>query len=287
MRAAEMNRVAYITHFVDVGFSPERRSLFNAFVSSLSPTEACSALDLNFEQESPRRQAILRKIARDMQTEFGECHYSLIYNLICGCERLPYNKKRACIYCLSYLYHCLPESTQDQLLRFFLDSRYVAIRRTGYKKLRKSWNSSCETLAEDTFRVHQDQECAQLIIDYFSTEYLKENLAVLQEKVVRSPYLARLYLRVAEVVPSILERLFELDKITFAYVCAKLGRSFEHEQALAIFEQNKYDDRLGLLIWCFGQMGLWPVLETIKGQIDKLLDERFRLRIDRLRGVTS
>jgi len=36
-----------------------------------------------------------------------------------------------------------------------------------------------------------------------------------------------------------------------------------------MFERNKYDEDLGLLIWCFGQMRLWFVLKTVEQGLDE------------------
>lgn len=95
----------------------------------------------------------------------------------------------------------------------------------------------------------------------------------------------KLYLRVAKADPSKLEYLSQVDEITFTYVSVKLGKALEAEAALPMFERNKYDERIGLLIWCFGQMKLWSVLRTIEQDLDE--EEIWRERLRRSRHNLS
>jgi hypothetical protein len=85
-----MNRIQFIEDFGPVEPFGEKRSLFAAFVASLTPAEACSVLDLNFEQELPKRRAVLRKIAQDLQAGVQECHCVLLQALFNEFEGLPY-----------------------------------------------------------------------------------------------------------------------------------------------------------------------------------------------------
>jgi len=62
-------------------------------------------------------------------------------------------------------------------------------------------------------------------------------------------------------------------------------RPLQRREALSIFGRNKLDERVGLLIWSFGQMGLWDVLETITRKANSVLrlkiEEMQRSRADR------
>jgi hypothetical protein len=114
-----------------------------------------------------------------------------------------------------------------------------------------------------------DSDCAGLMVDRFPIEYLTQHFFEILESVEGSWHSTKLDLRVSEMDPSKLEHLAATDEITFAYVSTKLGRSFEFDTALSMFERNKYDERLSLLIWCFGHMKLWSVLKNIVQDLDE------------------
>lgn len=258
-----------------------RGSFFSAFVACLSSGEKCLVLDLKFEQGFPMRRAILRYIGRDIEKKgFEKCHHKLVHDLVGALATLPYNRKQGCGHCLSFLYDYAPRDIQQYLLEVFLESKYVILRRRAYKKLNVNWDVSYENAVKEVWDAHHDADCAELIIDRFDTEYLSEHFFELQEQVKDSWPSTKLYLRVAKTDPSKLEYLSQVDEITFAYVSAKFGKAFEIEDALSMFERNKYDDRIGLLIWCFGQMKLWSVLRTIEQDLDE--EEIWRERSRRI-----
>lgn len=267
-----------------------RGSFSVAFIACLTPEETCQLLDLDFHQEYLTRHRILRKIERDIGSYgFNKCHYELVDRLVGVVGTLPYNKKQGCGHCLSYLYDYVPQDIQHRLLRFFLESKYVIFRRRAYKKLRTDWDASYQKRIEGAWSAHHDPDCARLMIDHFPVEYLIEYFFELLESVEGSWHSTKLYLRVSEVDSSKLEHLAQTDEITFSYVSTKLGRIFGVDTALSIFERNKYDERLGLLIWCFGQMRLWSVLKTIEQDLDEeeIAKERFRRTTEALRRTAE
>jgi len=67
-----------------------------------------------------------------------------------------------------------------------------------------------------------------------------------------------------------LDRLESSDEISAAYVRAKLKIPFSTQEAMKVFEQNKFDDRIGLLLWAFGQMRLWDILQEVVEHIDTI-----------------
>jgi hypothetical protein len=178
----------------------------------------------------------------------------------------------------------MPDDAQEEIISFCLRSKYAAIRRKGYKKLKAHWYVGYIQFTEDLLKSNRDRECVQLVIDQFPPEHLERNFSTLKKRVEDSWQITKLYLRVAQNNLEKLDELSRRDEIAYAYVSVKLGRPLRDEEALAIFERNKYDDRLGLLIWCLGQMGLWSTLEYINSQIDILTDERMQLRLAKLRG---
>ena len=193
-----------------------RGSFSSAFISCLTPEETCQVLDLDFHQEPRTRHRILRKIERDIEDQgFKECHYQLVDKLLGVIGTLPYNKKQGGGHCLSYLYDFAPPDIQHRLLRFFLDSKYVILRRRAYKKLRADWDASYQERIEEAWNVHHDSDCARLIIDRFPVEYLIEHFFELLESVEESWHSTKLYLRMSMVDHSKLEHLSATDEMGF------------------------------------------------------------------------
>jgi hypothetical protein len=278
-----VNRIQFITELIKSEFYWERGTLIAALVSCLTPEETCESLDLEFSQEPYIRRAILRKISRDMERGVQECHHQLIEQLIQAAQKLPYNKKNSCGYCLIYLYDYLPEEVQRAIIRFFVTSKYIVMRRRAYKKLRSHWSPEYQSLILDAWEKHKDFECALLVAENFPLLYIEQHLAELEETLMKSGprYLAKLFLRVGEADNSKLNRLANLDEITFAYVSAKLQRPLTEERALQIFDNNRLDGRIGLLIWCFGQMGMWSVLVSIADRTKEFDQEKLAYVLER------
>lgn len=260
-----------------------RGSLTSAFISCLTPEETCQLLDLDFYQGFTTRRLVLRKIERDIEScGFRECHYELVERLVGVLDTLPYKKKNGCAGCLSLLYDHAPQDVRHRLMGFFLESKYVFLRRRGYRKLFFTWDASYESLITEVWNARRDSDCAWLIIYRFPVEYLRENFDDLLAKTADTWHSTKLYLRVSEIDFSKAEHLAQTDEIRYAYICAKLGRTLDPDTALSMFERNKHDEELGLLIWCFGRMRLWSVLKTIEQDLDEeeLWRERYRRRTE-------
>jgi hypothetical protein len=267
-----MDKIQRLRDF-EIGFG-KPSTLFSALVACLNAIEACEIFDLSFEQDTSKRQAILKKIGSDIQAEFQDCHNTLIRELVTTYEELPYSKKLACAASLGYLSNDAPKNIQDQIIRLLAASRYVRIRRIGYKNLDTSWTDGFQWLVENNWQTYQDPECVHLMIDHFAIESLEADSLNLRDKVKGTRYLQRLYLRIADIKPERLEELKQVDEITYLYVAVKLMKNLGDQEALEIFEHNKNDERIGLMIWCFGQMKLCSVLEKITDEIDRLMEQK-------------
>ena len=272
-----MNRATFIRNYGDTDGFGESRSLFNAFVQCLIPEEACAALDLTFQQPFPLRRSILRKILRDIEEALLPCHEDLIHHLLESVDTVHYRKKQSAGHAISYLYDGLPPSNQDYLIRFFLGSQLIGFRRRGYKKLKNQWDANYTSLVEEIWNRHSDANCAALIIEHFPVADLKDNFELLEAAVLDTWSQTKLYLRVTSEHSEFLDHVSRADEITHAYLLVKLGRNLSNREAAAVYQRNKFDDRLGLLLWCFGHMGLWSVLETVADEIERLPYERFGL----------
>lgn len=53
-------------------------------------------------------------------------------------------------------------------------------------------------------------------------------------------------------------------EITAVYIYLQIDIILQDEEAFTIYERNRNDTRAPLLVWCYGQMGLWNVLERVR-----------------------
>lgn len=138
------------------------------------------------------------------------------------------------------------------------------MRQRGVKILRKQWDPLQESLVKAAWKSFPDFFCALLIVERLDEDFVREHLQGLVEQFRGTRHLAKPFLRLKDNLLT--EKLSSLDEITYCYVRAKEKRPLQRKEALAIFNRNKLDERVGLLIWSFGQMGLWDVLVTITRQ---------------------
>jgi hypothetical protein len=89
-------------------------------------------------------------------------------------------------------------------------------------------------------------------------------------------------LKVVSFDSSKLNQIRRRDSITYTYILVKLNIKLDDNEALSIFEESKTDDRIGLLIWCFGQMGLWSVLQNIYENVDSLNQAQYQAVIEKI-----
>jgi hypothetical protein len=281
-----MNKLRFIRNFGELGRSYEKTGLFRAFVNCLKPDEACQALDLHFQQESLKRCALIGKIANDMEHKLEECHLTLISELMQGLSDQPYIKKQSFAYCLDSFYKCLPKHIQKGILYSFLYSEYRNMRRRAYNRLSANWNDEYRHPIEEVWLAYRDKECASLIIQFFPIDYIQINFLELEEVAIKKSYI-NLFRRLIPLDEQKLEILAERDEITYVYILTQQNKNLHQKDALILYNRNKCDDRIGLLIWCFGQMKLWRALEAIYEDIDNIAKyrlesfaERYGLQIE-------
>ena len=278
------DRIGFIRRLATRRFFWEKPAIVNAFVACLSATEACQALDVRDPGSWELRSALLRKLSRDMAATGAQtCHLDLVGRLMALYSDLPPERRSGCGYCLSYLYPYLPESAQRSIVHCFMRSPHITMRRRGVKILRGRWSPVYGPLVRETWESFPDLPTALLVVERLDEDFIRDHLKGLVEKLNGGGYLARPFLRLQD--ESLTETLASVDEITYCYVRAKEMRPLQRREALSIFGRNKLDERVGLLIWSFGQMGLWDVLETITRKANSVLrlkiEEMQRSRADR------
>ena len=270
-----MKKLEFIKGFTSSTNGWKRQWLIPALVSCLTSEETAQALNPMLLDDPKLRRAILNKVNADIdELECQSYHIKLVNELMSSFPSLPVNKKQICGYFLDFLYASLPSDLQRRVIRFFIVSRYITLRNRGYKILRLEWGSEYEQLIMQSWKKHHDYYCALLILKHFSDKFIIQNFNSMEKTLRGKEGYPKLYIRIGDKKPSLLQRLERQDSITYTYVMFKLGRSITEQQAANIFNQFKFDNRIGLFFWCLGKMKLWSILENIAGKSEQLNEEQ-------------
>lgn len=276
-----MNNINFIYEYLQSEKTLEREAMVAAMVACLSPEEACEAVEPNIRVDHPVQKSLQRKINRDIvKYGFLDCHDELIRRLITNFEYLPYKRKQGCANWLRSLYYNSLPLHQIEIIHFLVNSKYVPVRDQGYKILKDHWMEDYHDLLIRSWHLHHDEKCAILLIEKCDIELVLSELNTLERVLSRSSRIAKLFIKVGATYPLTLERLKQIDSITYSYVLVKLNKVLDYNTALDIFNECKADNRIGLFIWCIGQMGLWSVLKHIASLTDKQLLEIYQSRFD-------
>lgn len=259
-----MSRINFIENFANKGLGWHKDTLIRALAFCLSPKAAAEALESMSLKNQVIRYAVLKKVIYDIESQGCQSyHITLASKLISSFDSLPINSKTTCGYFLDSLYSYLPFNNQEQIVSFFLTSRYVSLRNRAYKILQQDSIGDYESLVLQVWDKWHDYYCALLIIKYFKDDFITTHFNELQKVVEGKDETFRLYIRAGAIDLNLLTQLKIQDGITYAYVIFKLGKTLTNQQAVDIFNQFKFDSRVNLLIWCLGRMKIWHVLKDI------------------------
>lgn len=255
-----MNRTDYINQRLSASyFSESDYSIISSLIHSLTPDEACGFLDLTFEQDSHVRRYLLKKISNDITKSYTTTHKKLITTLLKKLEEKKFSRKESCAFSLDFLIDCLPAKRKRKIIETFLASKSSRNRDRAFKRLNKNWDKKYFELIEQVWYSFHDSYCLGIILNHFPTKFLLDNYKEILEHT--QPFqTSKLFIKLATVRPELLEELKEIDGISYCYVLTKLDKMVSDTEARSILKENYKDDRIGLLLWSFGQMGLWDTI---------------------------
>ena len=273
-----MNRAKFIR---DEFIGYDSPGMIKALLKCLSPEELVESLDLTFVQPPQARDGILALIETEAETRCGQNFQEFLQNLLEATETLPFPTKGSAAACASRLFRFMSQEQQDRILKMFLLSPYRSLRNRAYNLLEENWDDAFEDAVRNAWMEHSDANAAKVLIPFFPIHFLVENFEALQALTRKKRYFPILLQRVSEVLPDAFEQIEELNDFTRAYILAKAKRPLTEEQAWAMYERNKRHYKIGLLIWCFGEIRLLNVLVRIAqegeigGEEEELFDEDF------------
>lgn len=277
------NRLSHILQFTLPDGVIDSYGLVGAFCACLTPEDSALLLIEAAEERLDIRDAVLRKVCADIDIAFKKCHEDLLDALLTKLSTTGSRGRQSLGYCLSTLAIHMPLPERHRIQTNFLHSKYIVIRRRAYKSIAQGSDIPFEAM-ETTWQRFSDPECAWLIVKTFPVDFLLAHRTELEAILTEGWQFSRLYMRIGEVDPSVLKDLKSKDEISYCYVMAKLKMPIQVDEAIHIVNRMSNDDRFGLLVWSFGQLGLWEVLQHIEEQLTAIQEQR--IKAIKMRHVT-
>lgn len=255
-----MNRIDYINQRLAAShFSESDYVIISSLIYSLTPDEACSYFDLTFEQDYRVRRYILKKISSDISKSYTSKHKKLISTLLRKLDEKKFGRKESCAFSLDFFIASLPTKTKQKIIETFLGSKASRNRDRAFKRLNANWDKKYSELIEQVWYSFHDSYCLGIILNHFPTKFLLDNYKDILEHT--QPFqTSKLFIKLGAINPKLLEELKEIDEISYCYVLTKFDKTISDNEAKRILKNNYKDERIGLLLWSFGQMGLWDLI---------------------------
>jgi len=243
--------------------STHSRPILLGLINCLSAPQVCQLLKRNLIDNLKLRDDALRKVCKDIEQSFEECHSDLIHYLIQNYDSFPARRRAGVSYCLYSIAEMSPFSTLFEITSFLIKSKYISNRRRAYWLIRHNESEQFDDLLSSALEDFSDPECVLALVDKVTPEFIYNRLSEFKELLAEPWQVARLYIKAAKVDEKVLDDLKKRDEITYAYVTAKLGLKVSETEAANMLKHNVNDERFGLLAWSIGQMQLWEVLFDI------------------------
>jgi len=252
-----MNKLDYLKGRMEKRhLSGDDFEIIGSLIYTLSSQEVCDFFDFSFQHDYHIRRYVLRKISNDISKGFLPEHKLLLSLLIKKLDQKGFEKKQSCAYSIDFIYDSLPVKEKRKILLKFLFSTSSRNRDRALKRIKSNWNGKYQQLIEKVWNLYKDQYALDIIISFFPPEYLLNNYKTLIPH-ANSYQISKLFIKLGQVDLQKVEELKIIDEISFAYVMTKFERKISISDAKDIIKRNYQDERIGLLMWCFGQMGLW------------------------------
>lgn len=255
-----MKKIEYINKFLaNKPCTPPYSTFASCLINALSPKEACMMFDLSFKQAPLIRKAVLRKMAHDIKINSIAAHKKLVSELVEKVSMPSFPRRDSCAFAITYLYPYLSQKEQGLILSLFLTSKYSLVRERALKILQQNWDPKYTETIWDIWNQTASETCAKIIIEFFPLEFLKTNYRSIFPNL--SSWLQRkLFIKIMGENSAIIAPLKKEDPITYSYLLTKQGKKLSSSQAWKLAQAYYDSPNISLLLWCFGQMGLWEVL---------------------------
>lgn len=272
-----------INHILNLSFPEgvaDSVGLASAYCFCLTPSQACEFLRLCVTERTELRNAAIRKVCVDIDNSLDDCHRRLLKNLLSVFSETDARGRQSLGYCLSMIADHVPDVERRTIQEIFLKSKYVGVRKRGYKCV-SAYTVMPQELVQKAWEQFKDSECAWVIVKTFPTEFLVQQRGELAAAFTEGWQFARLYIRIAEIRPNLLSELRDIDEISYCYALVKLGRKIALKEVVKIIDNNSGDERLGLLVWSIGRLHMWKALRHVESQLPAIQEQRLTVLLSK------
>jgi len=236
-----MNRVKHILGLPFDRTATDSLGLASAYIPCLAPGEAPDLLRRCALSRPDLRDSALRKVCTYIDISYAACHRRLLDHLLQMLTEADSRGRQSLACCLAAIADHVPGAERRRIQQCFLASRYLPIRRRGYKIISRGADS-LQSLVLPAWERFGDPECAWLIVKVFPVSFLIQHRKALLRVLSEGWQRARLFLRIAEVRPALLKELKAIDPISYCYVLAKIGGRLPLTEDVHIVDEHLEDD---------------------------------------------
>ncbi len=194
MQTSTSDRVAFLYRVYAAEGIVDDLCLLRAAAQCLSPDEMQRVILAEASHSSALRDAVIRRLTQEpgllAKSAYEEIATALLSSLAVGDART----RQGVGYCLSTLYPRLPRHAQTRVEAAFLGSRFVGLRRRGYK-IQAGLTSPDLNAMNGAWAQSRDPECAWLLAKHFAPEELVARRAELLPALAEPWKVSRLFQR--------------------------------------------------------------------------------------------
>lgn len=251
----------------DIPYSLDR-SLLHAYVACLSLPDLCRALLANLSNAGGIRAALkarLVKLSNCGGGGDGEVLDQLVREALAMAASERQLRPTVDALCAG-IFSALPPPTQQQIMEGWLDRGSKGAIARWLKAARQDPRYFDEGLIWSMWRANNDERLLQSLCIQASPEILAEALTEIAEATGEGWLVSKAYLRASHINPAAWEAIRERHPATYLYVCAKLERQVDEDDAvrlILLLPTGEFPDTRGLAIWALGQLGMYSALTKV------------------------
>lgn len=269
-----------LARYLEMSDNPERLppGMLGAFAACFTWNEVCDALVHLIDGDYVLRRPILNRIMRLAQDRpDADALRDLVPKLLTvAAENTRLRRRVGSI--LSSLFEYLPSGSQREVITYWKSGRG----RDSQDRWLKAVDRYDQFFdPDDIFRYWQQTHyyaAARLIAYKAPSEFVQEVLDDLIEHCEEGWIISRAALRVPELSEVHLDSIKARFPVSYAYLCAKLGKTMSKSFAIGAFVSEGPDILTGnrpLILWSIGHLGMWDTLEKICQLWPDLRDQEF------------
>ncbi len=243
---------------------------FRALISALRDEELCdfAFAMLDGKLDLKLRKFVESKVGARIDNGTKMCFTSLVEQLLREVNGSNFRRSQRAASLLEVIatsVGCDPK-LKNHIFNGLLDANLLSHRKRVYKYSRSLDGGALEQSLVKNWR-RKDRRAVEAIVACFPPDLLSSFYDELLDEITNDGYEEyverRLYFR-APMTDERLQAILAKDEVTYASVCAKQKIPIPEETAQKLWDNRMESGRPELLIWAFGEVGLWNLLTTLE-----------------------